>query len=133
MTINIERPSWQADAACRGMPVSLFYPERGKHALAARAACASCPVSAECFEAGINENHGIWAGTNLKERRLTERRERTKRRNAAVCGTTGGYSAHADRGEPSCRACRWAINEYQRVKRADDQWRASNAELGDTA
>lgn len=63
------RPSWHSDAACRGVGTELFFPARGGDVRAAKAICETCPVVAECAEAGQDETHGVWGGTTANERR----------------------------------------------------------------
>lgn len=45
-----EQREWQRDAACRGMPVEIFFPEDGStlQATQALAICAQCPVVQDC-------------------------------------------------------------------------------------
>lgn len=74
------RPSWHAQAACRGAGPSLFYPDKDgpmTDIAAARSICATCPVSGPCAEAGIGELHGIWSGSTVHDRliRRTARRQ----------------------------------------------------------
>jgi WhiB family redox-sensing transcriptional regulator len=35
----------------------------------AKALCDECPVQAECLEAGMDEEYGIWGGLSPKQRR----------------------------------------------------------------
>lgn len=69
--------AWQLNAACRGLPASIFYPsdgERGsrrlRRELYAKRICAECPVIADCLRHAINwpETHGIWGATTPPER-----------------------------------------------------------------
>ena len=74
------RPRWMERAACRGLPTDLFFPERGGRAAAsaAKAVCAACPVSDDCYEYAFasHERHGIWGGTSERERRRIRRQRR---------------------------------------------------------
>lgn len=48
----------------------LFFPDAGRTIRGAKEFCADCPVINICLEqALINREHGVWAGTNEKERR----------------------------------------------------------------
>ena len=48
---------WRLDAACRGTPITMWYPERGTADVsAARAICAGCPVRGPCLEAALDED-----------------------------------------------------------------------------
>lgn len=59
--------TWRDRAACRGSDSNLFFPEVGQsrgHAAAAKAICATCPVTVECRTYAIEnrERFGIWGG-----------------------------------------------------------------------
>jgi hypothetical protein len=73
-------PSWAAQGACRDHPDIDFFPGQGEDYEPAQAICQSCPVQAECLEAGMDEAHGIWGGTTARER---VRLRATKRNSAA--------------------------------------------------
>jgi hypothetical protein len=70
------RPAWQRDAACRGVPVALFFPERGdERAPQALALCASCEVRVACAGYALERRYaGVWGGTSGRERRMARRR-----------------------------------------------------------
>jgi hypothetical protein len=73
------RPAWHAQAACRGKPQELFFPERGNSADVvdrARTICAACPLQVECCDAGPSEKDGTWADTSEPERRKLRRQRR---------------------------------------------------------
>lgn len=78
----IERPAWFAEAACAGLDIDLFFPERGETTSAAKAVCAGCPVRDECREFGMRERFGVWGGASERERK-TLRREQPKPEPAA--------------------------------------------------
>jgi|GEM_PF-2383119 len=101
------RPSWQAAAACLGMDVAIFFPERGANAAPAKAICATCEVTAECSAAGLMDNHGIWGGMAQRDRQANRiRLGVTQRRNVSpVCGTSSGHTAHRTAGEKPCNEC----------------------------
>lgn len=85
--LKYEPQPWLADAACRGLDVNLFYPERFSGQPAARAAkeiCQTCPVTEECLiEAlAVNDVWGIRGGMTPKERRMEGRRRRREGRAA---------------------------------------------------
>ena len=69
--IEIRRPPWHADAACRGLPPDLFYTKLGEPTQQAKAVCASCPVTTPCLEFALthHEKFGIWGGKSERERR----------------------------------------------------------------
>lgn len=66
---------WERDAACRTMPVDIWFPSRqtenASGGLAAKAVCATCPVARPCLEEALErrEEHGIWAGAGESQRR----------------------------------------------------------------
>lgn len=116
------------DAACRGMDVNLFMPERGDIATVnnAKRICATCPVQTQCLEYGLEEKHGIWGGMaeaprrKLRAKRLRETGKRYTRLKPIDHGTVAGYHAHTRRNEPACRACReaWAADRRRRKQDA---------------
>lgn len=63
---------WRDQAACKGKPAKLFFPEGPWSRLdekAAKAICAACPVTRACLEVGRAEQDGIWGGLTPKQRR----------------------------------------------------------------
>lgn len=64
---------WRKDAECvkQGIPVEVFIhdPELPDHEVrvaAAKEVCRECPVRADCFLAGVNNNEtGVWGGAWL--------------------------------------------------------------------
>lgn len=66
-----KRPAWQAQAACRGEPVSTFIADRRVPTSRAVQLCASCPVREDCLEFAISDPAlvGYWAGTSARDRR----------------------------------------------------------------
>ena len=62
---------WMEDAACLGVDPDLWFPSRGSTGTRAKAICAGCPVRVECLDYALenNEQHGIWGGLDLPERR----------------------------------------------------------------
>jgi WhiB family redox-sensing transcriptional regulator len=75
------RADWMTDAACKDLPVEMFFPERGRDGSRARAVCAECPVQRECADYAIGQGlrHGIWGG-------MSERRGRSGRRALRLAG-----------------------------------------------
>lgn len=78
---------WSDRAACRGMPLTLFFgPEgerkqqRERREHAAKAICARCPARVECLDYALTtpEKYGVWGGMGEDER-VTERRRRLRR------------------------------------------------------
>ncbi|MGH9266833.1 MAG: WhiB family transcriptional regulator [Acidimicrobiales bacterium] len=67
---------WRPRAACRGLPVSMFYPGRGdrRGRDLALAVCRQCEVAEECLaEALAGAELGVWGGTDSDSRRRSRR------------------------------------------------------------
>lgn len=64
---------WMDEAACRGRKDVDFFPEVGYNSKAPQAVrlCSVCPVKDDCLDFAIVNNieHGIWGGTNPRQRR----------------------------------------------------------------
>ena len=73
--VDEERP-WEAEAACRGMDPSIFFPVNEEDALDAIAVCGACPVRDECLSWALEtrERFGVWGGMTEKQRRSMLRR-----------------------------------------------------------
>lgn len=114
-----DRPSWHADAACRGA-TTLFFPERGKNANEPRKICDTCPVAEPCLQQAIdtNETLGIWAGTSPRQRRKIGPNRNLELRPINNHGTHAGYIRHHRRNEEPCDDCRRAHNRYQQGRRS---------------
>lgn len=80
----LHRPTWQYDAACRGVDPKIFFSGDGSALARARSICARCLVIEECE--GFAKSHallkGIWAGKSERAR-ARERMERRWRRGGA--------------------------------------------------
>jgi hypothetical protein len=70
LTDVLARPAWQAQAACRGVGVEVFFPERGESTAPAKALCATCPVTEPCRQYAIahTDVYGVWGGTSTQQR-----------------------------------------------------------------
>lgn len=68
---ELEPTPWAAHAACANTSPDLFFPDKGGSTAAARAVCATCPVTTECLDYALRWRipHGIWGGTSERERR----------------------------------------------------------------
>lgn len=82
---------WQADAACQGEDLALFFgvdgerqPEREIRERKAKLVCSGCPARNACLDYAISrpEKYGTWGSLNEDER-AAERRRRMRRVNAA--------------------------------------------------
>lgn len=70
--LGAHRPTWHAQAACRGRGPDQFFPARGEPTAPARRICAGCPVTQQCLDAALEQGSrtpGIWGGTSERERR----------------------------------------------------------------
>ncbi|CAH0313199.1 Redox-responsive transcriptional regulator WhiB3 [Rhodococcoides fascians] len=65
------------NAACRSMPVSMFYPPLGLRGYSlrnlerqAKLVCDRCPVVTRCLQHALDtdERHGVWGGSTAHER-----------------------------------------------------------------
>lgn len=64
---------WRAEAACRGVDPSLFFPERAESAAEAKAICWGCPVRRECLAFAMSQDDslaGVWGATTHRQRRI---------------------------------------------------------------
>jgi WhiB family redox-sensing transcriptional regulator len=82
MTADGPATGWRAEAACRGLPTSLFYPPLGTQVPEALLVCACCPVRVACDEHArrSGEEHGIWGGRTEADRARLDRRDATTSR-----------------------------------------------------
>lgn len=70
-----EDPSWRLKAACRGIDPKLFFPEVGEMQTYVKdQVCGPCPVRADCLEFGLDEDHGLWGGLSVRERKALRRK-----------------------------------------------------------
>jgi WhiB family redox-sensing transcriptional regulator len=73
----LDRPAWHDRARCRGVSVTLFFPDRGYPTRKARSYCEQCPVQTECRDFAIeNDEAGLWGDTSAQDRRELRRRAR---------------------------------------------------------
>lgn len=66
---------WQDQAACNGLDVDQFFPEKGGSSKDAKRICLRCPVRRPClaYALELGERFGIWGATSERERRGIER------------------------------------------------------------
>jgi WhiB family redox-sensing transcriptional regulator len=64
------RRDWRARAACRGEPISVFFPLTEGDYAPAKVLCGGCPVRQECLETALADLgcKGYWGGTNERTR-----------------------------------------------------------------
>lgn len=69
---------WMSKAVCRGMEVSIFFPEDGGGVTRAKQICKDCPVAKKCLEYALVHriDAGIWGGTSERERRRIRKRRK---------------------------------------------------------
>jgi WhiB family redox-sensing transcriptional regulator len=69
-----------ANAACKGEPVTVFFPDEEEHTdySQARRICAGCPVRDEClgFALKLNIGHGMFGGLSPRQRAIVRRCQR---------------------------------------------------------
>lgn len=74
---------WRADAACRGLDPSIFFPRADDDAADAKSVCATCPVAEACLEWALatRQPDGVWGGlTPIERHRLVRRRQKAARK-----------------------------------------------------
>lgn len=112
--------AWMDAAACRDVPVDVFFDHDQRGFAQARLMCAGCPVVAECLRDALEEpgqQYGFRGGKTQEERR----------RMLHVPGplppinhgTNGGYQAHLKRGSVPCDECRRGHADDKRRRRAE--------------
>jgi WhiB family redox-sensing transcriptional regulator len=66
--------TWIEQGECRGLPTAWWYPpapitpEASSLMRKAKRICFTCKVRAECLDAGMGEDYGIWGGLSPKQR-----------------------------------------------------------------
>jgi WhiB family redox-sensing transcriptional regulator len=72
---------WRQFAACAGSYLEIFWPHpdanrnvQREATAAAKKICGMCAVKAECLEAGLREEYGVWGGLTSSERRHVAKR-----------------------------------------------------------
>jgi hypothetical protein len=79
LAATVPAEGWAADAACRDrVPTADYYPEGSTLSTVALATCEVCPVRYDCLAAALYDEHGIWGGTNGRERKRIRRRLRDR-------------------------------------------------------
>lgn len=125
---------WEPRAVCRDLDPDLFF--EPKRTAAAKAACARCPVTAECLEAVLVREEGLSAGyrsgifaglaggeraTVAKQKGLVKARAKKRTpgpvNSKAECGTTAAYSRHLRNKEAVDDECREAHARSRREYR----------------
>ena len=104
------------------MDPDLFFPSPGQPAREARAVCATCPVKAECYEAGRSEYYGVWGGTTRKERQLAEKGHITGRvpaRGCYLCGFPVEFRHRYCSDECRAKARAATVRGYQQRRRLE--------------
>jgi WhiB family redox-sensing transcriptional regulator len=74
--------TWRHRAACFGLDVNLFFPDKGQVPQEIKAICEACPVKAECLEYALSvpqtaDLTGIFAGTSARQRRKMRLNQQT--------------------------------------------------------
>jgi WhiB family transcriptional regulator, redox-sensing transcriptional regulator len=78
---------WKSEAACRGMPIDVFFQPTGDRDWRpdeALAVCARCPVREQCLEMALRDNeiYGVLGGTTEKARYALRQQRAKKKRTA---------------------------------------------------
>lgn len=131
MTVYVlpRHPGWADNAACRGKPVDVFFPEYPDNGprpatkavyAAARVLCAVCPVTTDCLNYAIVNNieHGMWGGSTPRQRRRLRVAPNAQiRYPCRTCGDWIQHSLSSTRGfRHECFECRRLRNlEYHKA------------------
>jgi hypothetical protein len=123
--------SWYHEAACRGLPLRLWFTAPGESVEPGKRICHACPVKAFCLEdvlaweggVGTSARDGIAGGLTPAER-TAEWQTRVAAGTAPQPtgyrhrehGTEAGHQQHRRRGEKPCPACRDATNRAKNVR-----------------
>ena len=72
---STRRPSWHAEAACKGTGVDTFITAQGTPTEPAKAICGRCSVVEPCLRFALADTTlvGVWGGTSTEERRVMRR------------------------------------------------------------
>ena len=105
---------WYDEAACKGKPTDMWFPDRGDDVRPAKAICNGCPVQVECLDYALTNGikHGIWGGAPERARRKMRRElglADPPESNEAAHGTRVQYAQGC-----RCSACSRANADYQR-------------------
>ena len=84
-----EPQEWRSRAACRGLDVNFFYPEKftgQPQTKLARDLCFTCTVRTECLDDALatHDKWGVRGGMSPNERRVEARRRRREGRSAEM-------------------------------------------------
>ena len=75
MNLEIDPPSFVAEALCAQTDPEIFFPEKGSSSRSAKRVCMACSVRLACLEhaLAVGERHGIWGGLSERERQQERR------------------------------------------------------------
>lgn len=79
-TSQLQDQVWREEAACRSVPVEIFYPQTDAEATPAKIVCRTCEVRETCLEwaLAVDERFGVWGGLTPTERRSLGARRRKR-------------------------------------------------------
>ena len=79
---------WQEAAACKKLPLEMFFPPAEQEADAAKSICSACTVREPCLEAALaaGERFGIWGGLSSDERQGIAARRKARAATARAAG-----------------------------------------------
>ncbi len=80
--------TWQEEAACKALPLEMFFPPAEQEAEAAKAICSGCTVREPCLESALaaGDRFGIWGGLKSDERLSVAARRRARAATARAAG-----------------------------------------------
>lgn len=90
---------WQDRAACRTIPVEMFFPPAEQEGDDAKSVCDGCTVREPCLEFALaaGERFGIWGGLTPQERRSLVAKRRSR---AAAAARAAAETAAIPAGMP---------------------------------
>lgn len=118
--------AWADRAACRGLPLDLFFSDAKGTIRQAKRVCRPCPVRPQCLTETLraegSNRYGVSGGLDADERAELAGQNgkgqaaKPSRRDPAPCGTPAAYRRHFRRGEIPCAECSRA-NAERRARR----------------
>lgn len=105
VTKIFDREPWVAGAACSGHPRSdVFFTSRGDHAglSIAKEICSQCSVWKDCLKFALDnhEQHGIWGGLAIRERRKVRHTDTVKK-----CSKCKLIKCFPSKAQTTCDRC----------------------------
>ena len=100
---------WAAQGACRGKPMTLWFPPEGGSVAAGKAICAGCPVRTQCLDYAVafGVHHGTFGGLSARERADVRRERRAGRKRRAEADVRRGERMPTRTGNTQSQRARY--------------------------